>query len=276
MDFSIRHILNSLVNDYKALDQVQAIVLGGSRSTEVDDADSDIDLYVYTENEIPTDTRRHIAQQYAEHYEVGNRNWEPGDEWIDDSSGLHFDVMFRHLGWINEQLQNLLIRYQPNIGYSTCLWFNVLNSEILFDRNNRFASLQQWVRQEYPLQLQQAIIAKNHPLLKSNLSSYFHQLELAAKRNDWPSLQHRTSALLASVFDIIFAVNRQPHPGEKRQLAFCRSCKLLPANFYPLIDNVLSTGTADTDTLLRQTENLIQSVDALLKDRGLLESISSK
>jgi hypothetical protein len=159
-----RQTVNVLVDRYAAISQVEAVALGGSRSTEIDDTESDIDLYIYTSSKIPVSERRRIAQENAERFEVDNRNWEPGDEWIDNTSGLHIDVMFRDLDWIRQQLQNLLVQYRANIGYSTCLWFNVLHSEILYDRNGGFTALQNWADQDYPPALQQAIIAKNHPL----------------------------------------------------------------------------------------------------------------
>ncbi len=81
----------------------------------------------------------------------------------------------------------------------------------------------------HPEELRRAIIAKNYPLPRRNLSSYRHQLERIVARNDWVSGHHRVAALLASYFDILFAVNRLLHPGEKRLAAFAeKNCKLVP------------------------------------------------
>jgi hypothetical protein len=62
------------------------------------------------------------------------------------------------------------------------------------------------------------VVAKNFPVLGPIISSYEDQIQSAFARRDLVSLNHRTAAWLASYFDIVFAGNRQYHPGEKRLL----------------------------------------------------------
>ena len=79
----------------------------------------------------------------------------------------------------------------------------------------------------YPEPLRRAIVARNRPLLADNLSSFAAQLEKALARGDAVSASHRAAAFLASYFDVLFALNRATHPGEKRLLRARRAS--LPA-----------------------------------------------
>jgi len=231
---------------------VVAVALAGSRAAASHDRNSDFDLYVYATAEIPIEFRRALAGPAAE---IDNRFWEPGDEWIDAVSGAHFDVMFRAPSWIEDQLNRVLVRHEASIGYSTCFWYNVLHSEALYDPQGWYARLQERAQVPYPEELQRAIVAKNWPILRKNHSSYRRQIELALERGDPVSVHHRTTAVLASYFDICLALARRPHPGEKRLLQH------LPESHAVLVRALIEAPPAE---LLRRLDALLDSLDSML------------
>ena len=260
-------VAQRIAREFAFLPQVEAIAMAGSRASEFADAESDVDLYVYVSADIPLDERTRIATG-SSRAEIGNTTWEPGDEWIDPATSTPVDVMFRHVRWIEEQLDRVLVRHQASPGYSTCFWYNIIQSKPLFDRNGWFARLQKRAAVSYPPELRKAIIAKNYPLLRSNRSSYLHQIELAVRRNDPISVNHRMAALLASYFDVLFAVNQLPHPGEKRILDHAKaSCSRLPSGMERQVRDLANN---PADDILKRINALVDGLDALLVREGLM------
>lgn len=258
-------LANRLAQHYAEWIQVESVSLGGSQSTYDDDIFSDIDLYVYTSRELPLDVRMKIATAQAadpQRVEVGNEYWEPGDEFVDADTGIHVDVIFRPLDWATEQIRQVLIKQEASLGYSTCIWHNILEARILWDRNGRLKALQQIAQRPYPERLKQAIVEKNYPVLASTYSSYLHQIELAVKRNDFVSIQHRVTALLASYFDIIFALNKLPHSGEKRILDRLEDkAQILPREMRL---HVISVLTAKPNEIIERVNTLLNGLDEIL------------
>jgi predicted nucleotidyltransferase len=254
-------ILQRLVQRFSELPQVVAVVLAGSRAAGADDAESDYDLYVYTLGEVAMEFRRALLGQAAE---IDNRFWEPGDEWFEPSTGTQLDIMYRASEWVEDQLDRVLVRQEAAIGYTTCLWYNVVHSDALFDPRGWYSQLQVRARIPYPEELRRAVVKKNWPILRRNYSSYRRQIALALNRDDVLSIQHRVTALLASFFDVWFAVERQPHPGEKRLLSH------LPERWALLVRAVLE---AQTGTLIAQIDSLLDRLDARLVEEGLLDPV---
>jgi hypothetical protein len=263
--------LTSLVEQYRALPQVEAIALAGSQTVGVADPDSDLDLYIYTQQPIPAAVRATIVAVRAAYAEVDNQFWEPGDEWIEQQTGTKVDVMFRDVAWIEAQLDRVLRQHQASVGYSTCVWGNVRSAHLLYDRDGWFGALQQTAQQPYPEQLRRAIIAKNHPILRTALSSYRQQLKLAVTRGDHVSINHRVAALLASYFDIVYAVNRLPHPGEKRLVArVMQECTTVPDAMSVHVRALLRAAALGGQDVLACVDALVDSLDSLLRKEGVL------
>jgi hypothetical protein len=266
-------LAHRLAARYAALPEVVAVSLAGSQAAATADTNSDIDLYVFGEQAPPLAARQAITEDGGEQIEIGNQVWGAGDEWRDRASGIAVDVLYFGLAWIEEQLERVLRRHEASAGYTTSFWYTVQVARPLFDRSGWFAQLQASAQQPYPEPLRRAIIATNYPILRDARSSYRAQLAKALERGDIVSLNHRTTALLASVFDIIFALNRLPHPGEKRLLAHvAQRCRLRPPQLDRQVRTLVQAAAAASHELLPAVDDLVAALDVLLHAEGLLRA----
>lgn len=247
-----------LTRAFRELPQVIAVALAGSRAAGTSDPQSDFDLYVYALRDVPVEFRRGLLDGSSE---IDNRFWETGDEWTDSTTGTQIDIMYRSPEWMESQIDRVLVRQEAALGYTTCFWYNVDHSEVLFDPRGWYHQVQSRVRVPYPEGLRRAVVMKNWPILRRNHSSYRRQIELALGRGDAVSVQHRVTALLVSFFDVWFALERQPHPGEKRLLSHLAE---------PWASRVRSLIEAPGMMLLTQVDSLLDPLDARLVKEGLL------
>jgi len=263
-----------LVRDFSQCEEVEAILLAGSRGTQTADEHSDYDLYIYVEQAIPVATRRAITGKYCSYMELNNQFWETEDDGIlrDDAP---IDIIYRSFDWLDAELERVLFKHQAGTGYTTCFWSNLLNSDILYDCDGRAQKIQGKYRIPYPPALKKNIICKNYPLLMQQIPAYYFQIKKALQRDDIISVNHRVAEFLASYFDILFAINEYPHPGEKKLLNIAeRECPKLPENFRPNLTNLLSfVGTSDR-RILSEIEDIVKNLDALLEREDLLTQVN--
>ena len=251
--------------------QVEAIALGGSQVSGVSDVASDVDLYVYTRADIPLAERQAVVDRSggASRASLGLAFWGPGDEWLDAATGIEVDVVYFGTDWIEGQLNRVLRDHRASLGYSTCFWYTVRRLQALYDPHGWLQGLQMRSQQEYPEALRRHIIALNHPVLRNVIPAYTNQLEKAVKRRDLLSVNHRLAALFASYFDVLFAVNRMLHPGEKQLVAFALAhCDKLPAEMAADIDAVLRASATADQRLMTQVSRLLDHLDQLLQQEG--------
>jgi hypothetical protein len=235
-----RALAHRLAAAYGAIPEVEAVALGGSLASSLADACSDLDLYVYAARE-PSLEARAVVAAGGQGLELGNRSFEPGDEWRDAATGMAVDVMFRTRAWIEDQLDRVLVRHEARLGYTTCFWHGVRTSEPLLDRRGWYRALQARAAVPYPEPLRRNVVTTNLAVMAHSQSSFLHQLERAWARGDAVAVNHRTAAFLACAFDVLFALNRQPHPGEKRLLEQARrGCPLRPPGFEEAVGELLA------------------------------------
>ncbi|MEI6510254.1 MAG: DUF4037 domain-containing protein, partial [bacterium] len=250
-----------------------AVALGGSRASGASDESSDIDLYVYTRAEIALETRQDIVERSggATKTSLDMNYWGLCDEWIHAPTGAEIDISYFDACWMEDRLDRVIHQRQANLGYTTCFWYTVRQSIALRDPRGWFSAIQNLCQSEYPEALRQNIIALNYPVLRRSIPSYSNQLDKAVERHDLVSINHRLAALFASYFDILFALNRQLHPGEKRlvELAVAH-CAKLPAQMETDITAILQSTPGDLSGLSAAITRLLDRLDRLLEDEGFV------
>ncbi len=258
---------------YEALPETVAVALGGSRGATGlgADASSDVDLYVYTRATIPLEARRAVVATAggAVRADMGLHFWGDGDEWVDAPTGIHVDAAYFDTGWMEGRIDAVLDRHEASLGYTTSFWHTVLGSIPLADRDGWLARLCERSDVPYPEGLRTNIVAFNRAAMRGVLPSYANQIGKAAARSDLVSVNHRLAGLLASYFDVVFAVNRATHPGEKRLVeAALRTCPRLPDAMASDLEEILRTATTDLPGLPARVDRLLDRLDALLAAEG--------
>lgn len=265
MDKQIMNILD----EFKQFPQVKAIALGGSAAASTADTTSDIDIYVFTTEDIAIKDRESIIKPVSSKYEIGGEYFGAGDEFFVDEAGVQLDVMYWNTGWFENVVKNIWKKHYPANGYTTCFLYTLNIFNIIYDPENWLINLQKSIQTPYPAQLKKNITERNMKLMMEKpFASYFEQIEKAIKRNDLNSVNHRISAFMASYFDVIFAMNEMLHPGEKRLLKYAiENCKILPADFETNINQLYNSNLHDVSPVLK--EMYVQLKSILQKDGSL-------
>ncbi|MCL2311472.1 MAG: DUF4037 domain-containing protein [Firmicutes bacterium] len=255
---------DEFITEISRINGIQAIVLGGSRTTKYSDNNADYDIYIYSENGINRDTRQEILSKYSDYYELSNNYWELEDNGL-FKWGIYFDLIYRNLLDITKKIENVVENYQCHNGFTTCLWHNILNAEIIFDKNEIYTKMKKRFQVPYPKKLKENIIKRNMALLTNSIISYDKQISKSAYRKDYVNINNRLSAFFASYFDIIFAINELTHPGEKRIMEICNSnCKILPNGFEQNVNKLINNANNEIK-IIETVNNVILELQKIVE-----------
>ena len=257
-------MIEELFRELAQLPNIEAIALGGSRAGEHFDPSSDYDVYLYCTAPVPEPTRRAILSRYCRVMELGNRFWEYEDN-CTLNDGVDIDLLYRNLDDFAADVALVVEQHQARNAYTTCMWHNLLTCRILYDRDGRLARLRRRFDVPYPQALRVNIVSRARRLLHGSLPAYDRQLAKAASRGDLVSVNHRAAAFLETYFDLLFALNRQTHPGEKRLMTLARQrCVLLPDRFEENLQALFAHLFAAPERIPADLQAIVQELDALL------------
>ena len=253
-----------LFRDFSDLAQVEAIALGGSRAGEVFDEKSDYDIYLYCTGEVTEAEKRPILGKYCSYLELSNHFWELEDN-CRLKNGIDMDILYRNLDDFVLDVASVVEQKNARNGYTTCMWHNLRTCKIVYDANGRLMEAKRRFSVPYPQELKRNIIDRNCKLLYAYMPAYSDQIRKAVKRNDLVSINHRTAAFMESYFDVIFALNEQTHPGEKRLIRLAKErCAILPNHFEENIQKLYSNLFINPEEAVAVLEEMIVELKQIL------------
>jgi hypothetical protein len=260
--------LAAIVQRMASTPSVAAIALVGSNASGIAESGSDFDIFVYTDRDLG-ELRSWAADEFADPAEwrsIHEAAFGDGDVWRLKDGGGWLDLMYWTTAWGEVQLRRVLVEHVAAMGYSTAFWRSIRDAQPLYERDAWHAELQCQARQAYPEELRRNIIRLNRPYLRDHPFSYRHQAAKALERRDVVSVNHRVAAWLTSYFDIVFAINRVLHPGEKRLLEFVtRECQVVPDGMAMSVERLVGLAGRAASPLLDTMDELTEGLEALLR-----------
>ena len=239
-----QHLFKELVQ----LEQVEALALGGSRAGQDFDKDSDYDVYVYLSAPLAPAIRQEILSKYCSYMEIGNQFWELEDDCV-LNNGIEIELIYRSLDEFDKDLQIVVLEHQAQNSYTTCMWYNLLNSKILYDRDGHYAALQKKYNLPYPAELKKNVINKQFLLLDQAMPAFSRQIKK-------PSNARTYSASITAVASFSLLISICSLPSMNSSIQEKNACSSMPKKIAPAclgILNPISKTTSNIST--SQTSN---------------------
>lgn len=269
---AVDELLGRIVKHVSEIPEVVAIALGGSRATGHATIDSDFDIYVYVSSQLSPERRLAIGGEFSADSQIVDF-WGPALEFRTDEA--LFDLVFFETRWMADQVARTMTHCEAALGYSTCFVYTVAHSQVLYESNNWLSALQEMARKPYPSALARRIAELNMAAMSGCYSSYREQIAKAVRRKDYVGLNHRVSAFIACMFDIVFALNRRLHPGEKRLLETVEAtCSIKPSDFSHQVTSLALCLDWESGILLETVDSLIAELRSLCIENGMKAAVA--
>lgn len=260
---SKQKLLNNIVNDLKGVNNVAAIVLGGSHCTGMANEASDLDIgvYYYQNHLFDIEQIKSIAKKYSidetftvtDFYQWGA--WVNGGAWINTASG-EVDFLYRNIEQIITTIEKSKdgiwendFEQQPPFGFSSIIYLAETHyCQPLYDPHHVIEKMKQQVA-SYPLKLKSTVVQK--ALWAADFTLW--QAEKFAKKQDMYNTAGCITRVLKNIVEALLALNELYSIGDKSSIQQLAQASQCPDNLQEQINNILSisghTLPVNTDSL---------------------------
>lgn len=268
-------LLEDISSDLQKIDNISAIVLGGSYSTGRANYKSDLDIGIYYHENHPfsIDEIKLVAKKYAiektpvitDFYEWGP--WVNGGAWIETSAGK-VDFLYRNINQVRRTIQNAQdgiwennFDQQPPYGFSSIFYLaEIENCFPQYDPQNILIYLKSLIK-TYPEPLKKTII-------QDSLWSAEFSIKIAsqyANNEDYYNTFGCFSRTLKSLVNCLFALNEVYPIGDKNALEILENLSICPKRLEIKTIDILTPKKSLTSNL-ELLNNLFNEVISLSKN----------
>ncbi len=275
-----RRFINRFVEDLCKIENIQAIVMGGSHATGRANKNSDIDLGIYYREEAPFSIEdiRTVANKYAKSNKavvVGFYEWGPwvnGGAWIPTEVGK-VDILYRNINHVETCIHNAQIgiwenhfEQQPPYGFTSMTYLAECSVCLpLFDPQPIFPRLKELVA-TYPQALKKAVISSSLWSAEFTLA----QVDGYQSQNDMYNLIGCFTRSLKNITEALFALNEIYPIGDKNAIQILSKETIVPSGLAQKVNAILMVSLGNLDVSVKNMKALFTEVVELTD--GLYEA----
>jgi len=246
------------------------IALGGAHAKGVDDAESDIDLYVFTRDILPAEARQQRCAAIPAI--TGITSWGNAGALVQAGTdfyynGVKIEVWFRHIDYISgiiAECQRGIVK-QELVTWTVMGFYNhcaLSDLHYMHPLDDPFDVLAHWQTavHHYPPQLRRAIIDR-HMHAAQFWPNNFHY-KSAVERGDSIYTCGIVQQVIHNLIQVIFALNEAYFPGDKKLNIALNHLSTKPERCVERIHNLLYPGADVGPPQLRhQRQTLVALTD---------------
>ena len=213
----------ALAEALMTLPGTRAVAIGGSRASGLADAASDTDAYALVSGPVPAaGLRAQALRALADDATVSaHEAFGPEDHLV--VGGRLVEVVYLQTDVLSEQVAAATGEGLMSEGFTTCFLHTLATCVPVAD-DGALAGLRAQLA-TYPEPTRRRVLAQTPEILGECLK----QLVTALERGDVLMVTHRRASVQALWFNMLFALNRVYHPGEKRLLEHASRLGTVPA-----------------------------------------------
>jgi len=275
-------IIEILINNICAIDEVQSIGLSGSKSPLPKSGEGDIDIFIYCET-IPDPKKRQgemdlmgdmLKESKINAFEGGH--WGTGDFAI--VNGVETWLMYFTVNEALDEVQSILDGKHPdkldNYYYPVGRCAMLKNINVLYDKNGFLYSLKQRLL-HYPEELSRTLVEYHLDELEDT-----EDLQRAVDRGDVLFYHFALDIAIDHFLQALFALNRIYFPSRKRTLSFIEKFNIKPEKCDEKLLQVIRLGSASEGIndsycmfkdMVNQLKRLFQKAQEAAKEQQDME-----